>query len=116
MKDRPDELLFPESEVRRMLFMILSGLSHIHNNKVVHRVLKPQNIMIDKNLNMKIIDFGMAKEIKKNSNIKMMIGSMAYMAPELFDLEGADLAYKEPIDVWAAGIIMYLLLCGECPF
>ena len=72
--------------------------------------------MIDKNLNLKIIDFGMAKTLKYTSDTKMMIGSMAYMAPELFDLEGADKAYKEPIDIWSTGIIMYLLLCGECPF
>ena len=113
MKDRLEEPLYPEKEVKRILYMILSGLNHIHNNNVVHRDLKPENCILDKDFNIRIIDFGMSKPVSKVEYGKLMIGTQAFMAPELFDMDFDNRAYKCPIDVWAAGIMMYQLLCGE---
>ena len=69
MKDKPDEALFPELEVKRIMFMLLNGLNHIHTNSVVHRDMKPQNCILDKTLNLRIIDFGMAKNVQKKSSV-----------------------------------------------
>mmetsp|Transcript_23301 Transcript_23301/g.27347 ORF Transcript_23301/g.27347 Transcript_23301/m.27347 type:complete len:95 (-) Transcript_23301:38-322(-) len=59
------ETLFPEEEVCRIMHMIMAGLHHIHVNNVVHRDLKPQNCMIDKNMQLRIIDFGLSKSVQR---------------------------------------------------
>ena len=53
--------LFPEDEIRQIMFMILGGLHHIHMNNVVHRDLKPENCLIDSKFQLRIIDFGLSK-------------------------------------------------------
>lgn len=110
------EPVFPESEVRRIMLMILGGIYHIHSNGIVHRDLKPENLLVDKNLQLRIIDFGLAKHVKQREYGNMLIGTKYYMGPEIFEMQGANEAYKQPLDCWSAGVIMYYLICGELPF
>jgi serine/threonine protein kinase len=63
-------------------------------------------------LQIKLIDFGFAQKFKKEEGMHLILGSPLYMAPELVKKE----VYNESIDVWAVGIITYLLLCGLTPF
>lgn len=89
------------------MHMLMEGLHHIHTNKVIHRDLKPENCLIDKNLNLKIIDFGLSKVASKRENTRMFLGTPYYLAPEVYEKSGSNEAYKEPLDCWSAGIIMY---------
>ena len=57
-KEQP---ILPEDEVRRLMYMLLRGVHHMHMNGIIHRDLKPENCLLDKSLNLRIIDFGLAK-------------------------------------------------------
>lgn len=80
----------------------------------MHRDLKPENILIDvsdhSKPKVKITDFGFATKIEKNINL--CCGSPIYMAPEIF--EGKE--YNEKVDIWALGVITYILLSGKAPY
>ena len=96
--------------------MLLGALQHIHTNNVVHRDMKPENCLIDKANNLRIIDFGLSKKVQREESGQLMLGTPYYIAPEVHNLEGRSEAYKKPLDCWAAGIIMYHMISGEYPF
>jgi len=98
---------FPEQEVARLVYMIASGIYHIHKNGIIHRDIKPDNCLLTADNGLKIIDFGLAKHASKREYGQSYIGSMLYMAPEVFELSGNNEAYSAPVDVWALGITMY---------
>jgi len=80
----------------------------------VHRDLKLENILLDKNENVKLCDFGFTREYEgKASYLQTFCGTMCYSAPEM--LKGEKYA-GEKVDVWSLGVILYALLCGELPF
>lgn len=80
----------------------------------VHRDLKLENILLDKNQNVKLCDFGFTREYEgKSSYLQTWCGTVCYSAPEM--LKGEKYA-GEKVDVWSLGIILYALLCGELPF
>lgn len=113
--------LLPIDDVRKIMKMILMGVSHIHANRIVHRDLKPGNIIFYNHqgkLQLKIIDFGLALELDRVDQRErgMLLGTPAFMAPEIFNERGATGVYKEPIDVWACGVIMFQMLAGKLPF
>ena len=86
--------LFPEEEIRRVMHMIMTGLHHIHVNKVVHRDLKPQNCMVDKQDQLRIIDFGLSKNVHHSEEGQLVLGTPIYIAPEVYDMEGRNEAYS----------------------
>lgn len=80
----------------------------------VHRDLKLENILLDKNENVKLVDFGFTREYEgKSSYLQTFCGTVCYSAPEM--LKGEKYA-GEKVDVWSLGVILYALLCGELPF
>lgn len=80
----------------------------------VHRDLKLENILLDKNQNVKLCDFGFTREYEgKASYLQTWCGTVCYSAPEM--LKGEKYA-GEKVDVWSLGVILYALLCGELPF
>jgi len=93
---------------------VCSGLAEAHRLGVVHRDLKPGNIMIDKDGNAKIMDFGIARSLhaKGVTGAGMMVGTPEYMSPE--QVEGKDV--DERSDVYSLGIILYEMLTGRVPF
>jgi serine/threonine protein kinase len=92
---------------------ICQALEYAHKNRVVHRDIKPGNIMVNSEGVVKVVDFGIARLVDfSRTHTNMMIGTPAYMAPELFRKKKAD----ERTDIWAVGITFYELLCYQRPF
>jgi len=98
------------------MYQLVSGVLHIHSNNVVHRDIKPENCLINKDNQLKIIDFGLAKTEDSDLIGSAMVGTPFYMAPEIFEEHGDEGCYKPPVDIYALGIIMYELISGHFPF
>ncbi len=109
------EKKFNELQTAIIIFQILSALSFCHSNKIIHRNLTMQNILIedskDNFIHIKIIDFSSSSKMIKGVDMGDSFGNLKYTAPEV--LEGK---YTETRDIWSVGIIMYTLLTGIFPF
>ena len=103
--------LFNKAQTQFYSASILEVINYLHNQKVVYRDLKPENIMVLENGYIKFFDFGTVKEIK-NNRTKTFIGTISYMAPEVFTGNG----YSFQVDMWSLGIMMYEFICGKLPF
>ncbi|XP_043281504.1 serine/threonine-protein kinase Nek8-like isoform X2 [Venturia canescens] len=104
---------FPEEDALYLFAQIALGIHHIHKRWVLHRDLKPGNIMLHGSRGdiVKIGDFGIAKNVE-NGTARTFAGTEPYMAPEIF--EGK--IYDFSCDIWSAGIILYELLTNRYPF
>jgi serine/threonine-protein kinase len=92
---------------------ICQALEYAHKNRVVHRDIKPGNVMVNSEGAVKVVDFGIARLVDfSRTHTNMMIGTPAYMAPELFKKQRAN----ERTDIWAVGITCYELICYQRPF
>ena len=109
-----------EPEARGFFRQLLSGIRCIHDNGFCHRDIKPENCMIETSTGtLKIIDFGLSKHL--DSAKTLGIGTPDYMAPEMLS-QGGDAAAGSrsydpaAVDVWAMGVMLYLILTGTYPF
>ena len=104
---------FSEKDACIVMKQILKAVNYLHNMHIVHRDLKPENIMMvtKSKFEVKIIDFGTAKQIKPKQKINEFIGTCYYIAPEVLEE-----CYDEKCDIWSCGVIMYILLGGYPPF
>ncbi|CAN7993856.1 unnamed protein product [Ixodes hexagonus] len=105
----------PERDVRCVLRDVASGLFYLHTNHVVHRDLKPENVVLqekDGKVVYKIIDLGYAKEFDQSSLCNSFVGTLQYLAPELFERK----PYTRAVDLWSLGIIAYEVIVGQRPF
>jgi len=93
---------------------VCEGLAEAHDLGVIHRDLKPQNIMIDKQGNVRIMDFGIARSLKEKgiTGAGVMIGTPEYMSPE--QVEGKDVDQRS--DIYSLGVILYEMVTGQVPF
>lgn len=89
---------------------LFQAINHCHAQNVVHRDIKPDNIMITENDTVRLIDFGLSKA-SKNKKLTTVAGTPYYMAPEV--LEGS---YGQKADIWSLGVILYTLVSGYLPF
>ena len=107
--------LFTEKDAAKIMKQILEAVNYLHFHGVCHRDLKPENILLssmDEYSQLKLIDFGLSKVLKTiDSNIKGEVGTLYYMAPEVFLGK-----YNEKCDVWSCGVILYIILSGNPPF
>ena len=102
-----------EIEVQYFILQIIHALKYLHKRRIVHRDLKPGNIFLNKNLEVKIGDFGLAKQFAyMGEKIKHQGGTLQYMAPEV--VENSESSFE--VDIWAIGVIMYYLILGKLPF
>lgn len=101
------------SECRYCVYQILKGANYIHTKSIIHRDLKLANILIDANMQMKICDFGLAiSECDALLEAGIVCGTTNYLAPEVIDRKG----FKRQSDVWAIGVIAFVLVHGYKPF
>nr|XP_015839942.1 PREDICTED: serine/threonine-protein kinase fused isoform X2 [Tribolium castaneum] len=102
-----------EERASPIIWDLVSALNYLHSHRVLHRDLKPQNILIDSKNRAKLCDFGFARNMSTGTHVLTSIkGTPLYMAPELIEEQPYD--YKA--DLWSLGCIMYELLVGAPPF
>eukprot|EP00729_Bicosta_minor_P002963 gene2963-26851_t len=102
-----------EKEARLKFRQILSAVEYCHARGCVHRDLKAENLLLDKDMNIKIADFGFANLYSAGTKLDTFCGSPPYAAPELFQGKKYD---GPEVDVWSLGVILYTLVSGSLPF
>ena len=113
----PNEL---EKEVARIIGLICEALGELHVDKggIIHCDLKPENIMVDEKGDIKIIDFGSSVEADSNGTKQTegpLLGTSAYLPPEICDHEKAARKRSFSGDMWAVGVMLHTLLVGRSP-
>ncbi|XP_076019499.1 inhibitor of nuclear factor kappa-B kinase subunit alpha-like isoform X2 [Genypterus blacodes] len=104
-----------ESEILSLLSDIGAGIQYLHENKIIHRDLKPENIVLqdfDGKIVHKIIDLGYAKDLDQGSVCTSFVGTLQYLAPELFESK----PYTLTVDYWSFGTVIFECTCGFRPF
>uniref|UniRef100_A0AAY4CSF1 calcium/calmodulin-dependent protein kinase n=1 Tax=Denticeps clupeoides TaxID=299321 RepID=A0AAY4CSF1_9TELE len=107
---------YSEADASHCIHQILDSVNHIHQHDIVHRDLKPENLLLAskcKNAAVKLADFGLAIEVQGDQQAWFgFAGTPGYLSPEVLRKE----AYGKPVDIWACGVILYILLVGYPPF
>ncbi|XP_035495164.2 calcium/calmodulin-dependent protein kinase (CaM kinase) II beta 1 isoform X23 [Scophthalmus maximus] len=107
---------YSEADASHCIHQILDSVHHIHQHDIVHRDLKPENLLLAskcKNAAVKLADFGLAIEVQGDQQAWFgFAGTPGYLSPEVLRKE----AYGKPVDIWACGVILYILLVGYPPF
>ncbi|XP_068144703.1 uncharacterized protein Sik3 isoform X2 [Drosophila tropicalis] len=102
-----------EPEAARVFTQLISAVHYCHLRGVVHRDLKAENVLLDKDMNIKLADFGFSNHYEEGSTLRTWCGSPPYAAPEVFQ----GLEYDGPkSDIWSLGVVLYALVCGALPF
>ncbi|XP_066256434.1 calcium/calmodulin-dependent protein kinase type II alpha chain isoform X4 [Euwallacea similis] len=107
---------YSEADASHCIQQILESVNHCHQNGVVHRDLKPENLLLAskaKGAAVKLADFGLAIEVSGEQQAWFgFAGTPGYLSPEVLKKE----PYGKPVDIWACGVILYILLVGYPPF
>jgi calcium/calmodulin-dependent protein kinase I len=112
-----------EKDVALIIRRITEGVDYMHSMNVIHRDLRPENILIrhaalpdnqgeENDIKVKIIDFGLSKIIIDVNKTSSFVGSRSYLAPEMISKK----VYDKSIDIWSLGVLAFVLLCGCLPF
>ncbi|CAI6341677.1 unnamed protein product [Periconia digitata] len=105
-----------ETEARKIFIQLFQGVKYLHERNIVHRDIKPENILLtDKELHVKLADFGLAKIIGEESFTTTLCGTPSYVAPEILESSNHR-RYTRAVDVWSLGVVLYICLCGFPPF
>jgi PAS domain S-box-containing protein len=107
MMDRPLE----NTDRERIVVQLVDIVAHAHRNRIAHRDIKPENIIVRHDGTVKLLDYGVAKELKDQEFSSTLVGSRRYMAPEQIMGES-----QIASDVWALGVILYELYTEYPPF
>ena len=108
--------MYTEKEAAEIIYQVMYAVEYCHKNGICHRDLKPENLLYLKKGNennnpLKVIDFGLSREMNLNKLLSSKVGTAYYVSPEI--LAGK---YNEKCDIWSAGVILYVLLSGDPPF
>ncbi|XP_049645090.1 calcium/calmodulin-dependent protein kinase type II subunit gamma isoform X6 [Suncus etruscus] len=107
---------YSEADASHCIHQILESVSHIHQHDIVHRDLKPENLLLAskcKGAAVKLADFGLAIEVQGEQQAWFgFAGTPGYLSPEVLRKD----PYGKPVDIWACGVILYILLVGYPPF
>jgi len=107
---------YSEFEAALTIRTLCDALSYLHKKQIVHRDLKPENILYAsdaEDADIKVADFGLARVVSGKDMMKTACGTPGYVAPEILKNQGYD---SSAVDMWSAGVILYILLCGFPPF
>jgi phosphorylase kinase gamma subunit len=113
-----------ECDARNLVQQLLQGIAYMHCEGIAHCDIKLENLMLDQGT-LKIIDFGFSRTVGSQRCLRSACGSPNYMAPEILlssrstqagALPSRHTGYGKEVDVWAAGVVMYVLLFGQYPF
>ncbi|TKY63311.1 Serine/threonine-protein kinase ATG1 [Spatholobus suberectus] len=105
----------PEATAKHFMQQLAAGLQVLRDNNLIHRDLKPQNLLLSRNDEksvLKIADFGFARSLQPRSLAETLCGSPLYMAPEIMQLQ----KYDAKADLWSVGAILFQLVTGRTPF
>ncbi|CAK8678931.1 unnamed protein product [Clavelina lepadiformis] len=109
-----ESVKFTERDAANMVADLSEALAFLHSKNIIHRDLKPENLLVSRNkdgsMTLKLADFGLAMEVTEP--IYTVCGTPTYVAPEIL----AESGYGLEVDMWATGVITYILLCGFPPF
>jgi len=100
-----------EAEIENIVFQLVDIVAHAHEHRIMHRDIKPENIIVQGDGVVKLLDYGVAKELKDEDFSSTMVGSRPFMAPEQIMGES-----QLASDVWSLGVIMYVLYTEYLPF
>uniref|UniRef100_A0A3Q3K4V3 calcium/calmodulin-dependent protein kinase n=1 Tax=Monopterus albus TaxID=43700 RepID=A0A3Q3K4V3_MONAL len=107
---------YSEVDASQCINQILESVSHIHQHDIVHRDLKPENLLLASKMKeaaVKLADFGLAIEVQGDQQAWFgFAGTPGYLSPEVLRKD----PYGKPVDIWACGVILYILLVGYPPF
>lgn len=90
------------NELQEMMHQILCGVDFLHTHRVIHRDLKPQNLLVTSTGNIKLADFGLAKTYDFEMRLTSVVVTLWYRSPEVL----LGLSYATPVDIWSCGCIM----------
>ena len=91
---------------------VLSALSQAHSNGIVHRDLKPENVLLSDDGRIKVTDFGLARELSADTDTGSLVGTVAYLAPEVIKRGKT----QTQSDIYSYGIMLFEMLTGKQPF
>jgi len=107
---------YSEKDAANVMETLCKALKYLHDMNIVHRDLKPENILLEspaEDAPIKVADFGLARMISNKDMMKTACGTPGYVAPEVLQNKGYS---SGAVDIWSAGVILYILLCGFPPF
>lgn len=102
-----------EIECASIFKQVVEAIGYCHRNGIFHRDIKPENVLIDKYRRIKLIDFGFSVKSTASTKLTLFCGTPNYMSPEII-LKREYLG--GPSDVWALGVMLFVLTCGYFPF
>lgn len=112
IKSKPNKCL-EEEEAKQLFRQIMAGVAYCHNNYIVHRDLKLENILLINQKDIKLIDFGFSISADSEQLLTLFCGTPSYLPPEIVMKK----EYRgPPADIWACGIMLYKMLTGLYPF
>lgn len=101
-----------EDTARDYFAQMISAIRYLHQNKIVHRDLKTDNLLLDRNKNIRLIDFGLSNICKGDSLFSTACGTASYAPPEVISAK----SYGFSVDIWSAGIVLFAMCTGRLPF
>ena len=106
-----------EPEAAFFMDQMVAGVKYIHSNSVIHRDLKLGNLFLDKDLNIKVGDLGLATRLEDpDEKRKTICGTPNYIAPEVIQNDKSKRGHSFEVDIWSMGVVLYTILVGKPPY